>query len=381
MNDLNRPTLASTYDVAKLRLSTALKRLLPLALILATSGALEFPADAAAEASPGAEARPTRRWGEDYFPDVYLTTHEGKRVHFYRDLVQGKVVAINFMFTSCENVCPAETARLKQVHGLLGDRVGQDIHMYSITIDPEVDTPEVLSKYRDRFGAGEGWTFLTAPRETTDLIQKKLGLLVDKLDDPKDHNASLVLGNERTGRWIRRSPYDNPQRLAHLLAESMHNWTRPPREDRMLASYSAAPSRSNWETGERIFRTRCAACHSIGGGSGLGPDLAGVVERRDPEWLVRWIAEPDALIAEGDPIAVALLREWNDIRMPNLALDEKETRSVIEFMRAQDAVAREAHSEAPPGEQSNQMSHGDHSGRGQHGAGHGEAHGSGHRHH
>jgi protein SCO1/2 len=302
------------------------------AVALATQASIDEPAKEQLAGDEKAAARPTRRWGENYFPDVYLTTHEGKRVHFYRDLLQDKVVAINFMFTSCGNVCPAETARLKQVHALLGDRVGEDIHMYSITVDPEVDHPEVLADYRERFGIGEGWTFLRASPEDTDLIQRKLGLLVEKLDDPNDHNASLVLGNERTGRWTKRSPYDNPQQLAHLLAESMHNWAKGPRKGRKLASYAAAPSRANWETGERIFRTRCAACHSMGEGSGLGPDLAGVTESRDQDWLVRWIMEPDALIDEGDATAVALLHEWNDIRMPNLGLDEKEARAVIGFM-------------------------------------------------
>ena len=90
-------------------------------------------------------------WGADYFPNVVLTTHEGEEVRFYDDLVDGGVVAINFMFTSCKDVCPAEVARLRQVQKLLGDRVGQDIFMYSISIDPEVDTPEVLAEYRSKF--------------------------------------------------------------------------------------------------------------------------------------------------------------------------------------------------------------------------------------
>ncbi len=362
MTAMQTPSALFASIARRRRMAAVMGWLLLLAMLLAAPGAL---------ASPSGKAKSARRWGADYFPDVYLTTHEGKRVHFYRDVIEGKVVAINFMFTSCENVCPAETARLKQVHDLLGERVGDDIHMYSITIDPEVDTPEALASYRERFGVGEGWTFLTASRETTDLIQRKLGLLVEKLDDPKDHNASLVLGNEPNARWIRRSPYDDPQRLAHLLAESMHNWSKPRRENRKLVSYAAAPSRPNWETGERIFRTRCAACHSIGEGSGLGPDLAGVVERRDREWLVRWVAEPDSLIAEGDPTALALLRDWNDIPMPNLGLNEKEARSVIEFIQAQ-----EAHRASPAREKPDHI---DHAGHEQHGRGGADEHAA-HRH-
>ena len=292
--------------------------LLVLTLILAPSGA-----------SRAGDGNP---WGQGYFPDVTLTTHEGESVRFYQDVLKGKVVAINFMFTSCENVCPAETARLLQVEALLKGRLGEDIHFYSISIDPEVDTPEALAQYRERFGVGPGWTFLTASREPTDLIQRKLGLLVEKLDDPDDHNASLVLGNEASGRWLRRSPYDDPKRLAHILAESLHNWSKPPRSDRNLASYDSAPSRSNWETGEKIYRTRCASCHTIGEGDALGPDLAGVTERRDRDWLVRWIMEPDVMIAEGDPEAVKLLREWDNLRMPDFGLNRKEAEGILAFI-------------------------------------------------
>lgn len=355
--------------------------LFSLLLVFTTQTAFGSTEEVGADGESTSPSRPARRWGESYFPDVYLTTHEGERVHFYRDVIQGKVVAINFMFTSCENVCPAETARLKQVHTLLGDRIGQDVHMYSITVDPEVDTPEVLARYRERFGVGEGWTFLTASREDTDLIQRKLGMLVEKLDDPNDHNASLVLGNETTGRWTKRSPYDNPQQLAHLLAEAMHNWAKAPRAQRRLASYSAAPSRPNWDDGERIFRTRCAACHSVGDGAGLGPDLAGVTEHRDREWLVRWIMAPDEVIAAGDPIAIGLLHEWNDIRMPNLGLDEKQARSVIDFMESMKAPSHEAHAGLSSG--SDHGDHGQHGGHGAHGQGsdHARSDGDAHRHH
>jgi protein SCO1 len=278
------------------------------------------------------EAQAAKLWGKDYFPNVSLTTHEGEEVDFYTDVIQGKVVAINFMFTSCENVCPAETARLREVQKLLADRVGEDIHMYSISIDPEIDTPEELAKYRKRFDLGPGWTFLTAPRETTDLIQKKLGLLIDQLEDPNDHNASLILGNEATGKWIKRSPYDNPKRLAHLLAESLSNWHHAPRADRGLASYSAAPSFNNWGPGESLFRSRCVACHSIGEGKGLGPDLADISDRRERAWLVRWIMEPDLMVAEGDATALELMKTWDDLRMPNFGLSAKAAAEVLDFI-------------------------------------------------
>jgi len=65
-------------------------------------------------------------------------------------------VAINFIYTSCPNSCPLETARLMKVKRILGDRVGRDVFLYSITIDPERDTPEVLKEYAEKFQIGPG---------------------------------------------------------------------------------------------------------------------------------------------------------------------------------------------------------------------------------
>src|SRR4051794_22681385 len=77
------------------------------------------------------------RWGADYFPNLPLTTQDGASVRFYDDLIKGKTVAIDLIYTTCKYACPLETARLVQVQRLLGGRVGRDIFFYSITIDPD----------------------------------------------------------------------------------------------------------------------------------------------------------------------------------------------------------------------------------------------------
>ena len=87
--------------------------------------------DSAVAARKGGE-----RWGANYFPNVPLTNHEGKQVRFFDDLIKDKVVVINFIYTTCPDSCPLETARLVEVQRILGDRVGRDVFMYSITIDP-----------------------------------------------------------------------------------------------------------------------------------------------------------------------------------------------------------------------------------------------------
>ncbi len=94
-----------------------------------------------------------------HFPNIELITQDGKKVHFYDDLIKGKIVAIDMIYTTCQYACPLETARLAQVQKKLGDRVGQDIFFYSISIDPVHDTPAVLKAYMEKFHIGPGWTF------------------------------------------------------------------------------------------------------------------------------------------------------------------------------------------------------------------------------
>jgi len=93
------------------------------------------------------------------------------------------------------------------------------------------------------------------------------------------------------------------------------------------------------DEGETAFSAKCAACHTIGGGTLVGPDLEGVSDRRDPAWLSRWIAEPDAMLAEGDPVAVDMLAEFNNIPMPNLGLSDAEVASLVAYLGTRSGAA------------------------------------------
>ncbi len=96
------------------------------------------------------------------------------------------------------------------------------------------------------------------------------------------------------------------------------------------------------ESGQEIFETYCAACHTIGQGRSIGPDLAGVTTRREESWLKRQIKEPDALIAENDPIATQLLQEADNIEMPPLELSDEQVAAVIEFLKSAEQQANVA---------------------------------------
>jgi protein SCO1/2 len=276
-------------------------------------------------------APPGSRWGADHFPNVPLVTQDGRQVRLYDDLLKGKAVVVNVIYTRCRDLCPLETAKLAQVHRLLGDRVGRDIFFYSISIDPKHDTPSVLKDYMGKFQVGPGWLFLTGEKRHLDLAAKKLGLWSrTDADDPDGHLPSLMLGNEAMGQWMRTSAVDNPS----LLAMTISNFLTPETSRAPGRSYAHATA-LRLERGQHLFATKCAACHAIGRGDGIGPDLMGVTKSRDRGWLARFIAEPDRLRREGDPTAAALLAKYRDVQMPNLRLTPTDVAELIAYLETQ----------------------------------------------
>lgn len=283
------------------------------------------------------------RWRSNYFPNVPLVTHDGRTVRFYDDLIKDKVVAINFIYTTCEYSCPLETAQMRQVQKLLGDRVGNDVFFYSISIDPQNDTPAILANYVNRFQVGPGWQFLTGDEADITLLRKKLGLYIEEIQDgSNDHNLSLIIGNERTGNWMKRSPNDSPKVLANLLGYRLHPDKVQPQAK---MSYAQAPRINSYSRGEHLFRTRCISCHSIGNGDGIGPDLLDIPTIRDREWLVRWLKAPNKMLAEKDPIALALFAKYKEITMPNLGLNDADAHAVIDYIDEESRPAREHNSD------------------------------------
>jgi protein SCO1/2 len=150
-----------------------------------------------------------------------LTTHEGKAVRFYDDLIKDKIVTINLIYATCNKTCPTVTANLAKVQELFGDRVGRDIFMYSITLKPEVDTPEVLRKYAEVHGAGPGWLFLTGEPRDVELLRRKLGFVdpdpvVDA--DKSSHTGNVRYGNEALQLWAACPGLASPEWIARSIS-------------------------------------------------------------------------------------------------------------------------------------------------------------------
>ena len=270
------------------------------------------------------------RWGAKYFPNIELTDHNGKKVKFFDDMIKDKIVAINFIYTSCPDSCPLETAQLVKVQNILGDRIGKDVFIYSITIDPDVDTFEVMKEYREKFGAK--WDFMTGNEQDIIKIRRKLGLYIEEIQDgSNNHNVSMIIGNQKTGRWMKRSPFENP----HVLADQIGNWLNGWKAEQTKRNYADAPKLRNISRGEQLFRTRCAICHSLTGNElkgAVGPDLIGVTDIREKQWLYDWLKAPDQMLANKDPIAVSLYKKYNRVAMPNMRLNQNEAKDLLEHI-------------------------------------------------
>ena len=135
---------------------------------------------------------------QTYFTDVVLVNQNGEKMRFYSDLLHDKVVVINSFFATCPGSCLPMERNLEKVQQALGDRVGKDVHIISISVDPTVDTPANLKEYAKKLHARPGWYFLTGEKQNVDFALNKLGQFVT---DKQDHLNIFIIGNERTGLW------------------------------------------------------------------------------------------------------------------------------------------------------------------------------------
>jgi protein SCO1 len=298
------------------------------AVRLARSLGLAALVAAALLLAPAREAE-AARWGKSYFPDVEVVTHEGQTLRFYDDLIKDKVFVISFIFTTCRDFCPLAAARLSELQQKLGDAMGRDVFFYSISIDPETDTPERLKEYANTFGAGPGWLFLTGKPDDIQALRYKLG---DRSKTLGEHRNEILLGNGGTGGWARNNLLGDISSLATAVRSMDPTWRAPPGVKRTphtvtlgFADFAARP-------GEALYKRLCAGCHTVGKGDKVGPDLAGVAERRDRDWLLRFIANPEKLRAKKDPIAVGLVASYPTVRMPPLGISPNDADDLLAYI-------------------------------------------------
>jgi protein SCO1/2 len=174
------------------------------------------PPAAAADNTEPAAAIPA---GEKMIiPDVELLDQDGRKIHFYSDLIRGRVVVINFIFTTCTTICPPLGATFARVQTELGERAGRDVSFISISVDPVTDTPERLKAWGAKFHAGPAWTFVTGPRP---LINELLRALGAATASPQDHSPTVLIGNDARDQWTRTYGLARPSQLVQLIDEAI----------------------------------------------------------------------------------------------------------------------------------------------------------------
>ncbi|MEM7426152.1 MAG: SCO family protein [Pseudomonadota bacterium] len=149
-------------------------------------------------------------------PETRLLSVEGERVRLYSDLVKAKTVAISFIYTQCTNICSPISANVGALRDLMRERVGKDVQLVSITIDPVTDTPRRLKKWSRHFDPDEGWVFLTGKKHRIDRFLKQLKVFTP---DIEDHPPIMIISNDRTGRCVYTNGLAAPGQLKRTIEE------------------------------------------------------------------------------------------------------------------------------------------------------------------
>jgi protein SCO1/2 len=163
------------------------------------------------------------------FPDLELLDQEGRAVHFYSDLIKGRVVAINFIFTTCTTICPPMGATFSKVQTLLEKKLGKDFFLISVSVDPLTDTPERLKAWSAKFDRKEGWTLVTGNKSEVDRLLKTLGAYTPLKEN---HTPLVIIGNDASGEWTRAYGLAPAARLAEIIEAAMEKQPRAGENER-----------------------------------------------------------------------------------------------------------------------------------------------------
>lgn len=160
-----------------------------------------------------------RAAAQKYFTDVELINQNGERMRFYSDVLKDRVVVINAFFATCQGSCLPMNRNLEKVQAAFKERMGKDLYIVSISVDPTVDTPALLKEYAKTLNAAPGRLFLTGEKANVDLALRKLGQYVEQREQ---HTNIFIIGNERTGLWKKAFGLAQPDELVKIV-ESVLN--------------------------------------------------------------------------------------------------------------------------------------------------------------
>jgi cytochrome oxidase Cu insertion factor (SCO1/SenC/PrrC family) len=167
--------------------------------------------------SPATRTRPDGSIEGLKIPDVYVVDQDGRRLRFFTDLVKGRTVAINFMFTTCTTICPPLAVTFARLQTELASRGGNEVLLISVSVDPVTDVPARMKAYLSKYGGGPGWVFVGGAKPDIDELLRALGAYVS---DKTDHAPMILVGNEKAGYWTRAFGLAPAGKLASIIAEA-----------------------------------------------------------------------------------------------------------------------------------------------------------------
>ncbi|HYP00193.1 MAG TPA: SCO family protein [Pyrinomonadaceae bacterium] len=187
------------------------------------------------QAQPKAPARPGQPAGvpaptaeasaaQKYFTDVELINQNGERMRLYSDVLKNRVVVVNAFFATCQGSCLPMNRNLEKLQATFKERMGKDLYIVSISVDPTVDTPQALKEYAKKLNAAPGRLFLTGKKENVDWALYKLGQYVEQREQ---HTNIFIIGNERTGLWKKAFGLAKPEELVKVVESVLDDKPAP----------------------------------------------------------------------------------------------------------------------------------------------------------
>ena len=148
--------------------------------------------------------------------DAELLDQDGARVRFKSEVLADDIVVMDFVFTTCTTVCPVLSAVFARVQGQLGERLGKDVKLVSVSVDPTRDTPARLKTYSSSHRAKAGWRWLTGSQANVKEVLVGLGAYTPNF---VNHAPMVLVGDARTGTWTRLNGFPTEEQLLAKVNE------------------------------------------------------------------------------------------------------------------------------------------------------------------
>lgn len=204
-----------------MRLATVLIVVTLMALVASMAAAHDGSSHAApgkslAGVNPRADASSVERKAREYFTDLPVVTRDGRTLRFFSDVLKDRVVLISLFYTNCESACPLTADKLAKVQEQLGDDLGRNIFLISLSLDPARDTLQAVKKFAEKFQPKDGWLFLTGDVDHVTTITRRLGQTGDQVEA---HPVYFMIGNVKIARWAKIPPHLPAEFIAARLRE------------------------------------------------------------------------------------------------------------------------------------------------------------------